>query len=393
MYDVAYQGNFASSHKQTTGPFFPGSRYKSWFDGHSFASGLFPAANGKSQESSSEAVNCYYGVYLWSLARNGALSNPLDDTSSGTDFARLLLATEIIGAKTYWQMLPSSTSNQTVTSGNKTSTGSSGSPQLPQQGVYGSQFASNLMVGNVGMLDAVCRTWFGKELLYVHMINFLPVTSVTGELFTSAYATQEYQSVLKSLEADPAWIGFVIANHAISAPNMAWTDALSVSSPQLDVGLSKSQLLFWIATRKGFIAPESQQSSNQGQKNPSSGPDSWNVSPSPGPVASSSDGTCSTNPKCAALGLVGACCPTPGGSSLGTNFSTCIRLKLAKSFPHLRASCPLFRFASLKTGKQLPVSLLQLLVYPSPLTFFEFANGVRLLCAAVDENKDGNASI
>jgi endo-1,3(4)-beta-glucanase len=317
MYDVAYQGNFVSTHRQTTGPFFPGTRYKSWFDGHSFASGLFPAANGKSQESSSEAVNCYYGVYLWSLARNGALVNPSSDTSAGTDFARLLLATEIIGAKTYWQMLPSSTSNQTTSSGNKTSVVSTSSMQLPQQGVYGSRFASNLMVGNVGMLDAVCRTWFGKELLYVHMINFLPVTSISGELFTRPYATQEYQTVLKSLEANPAWIGFVIANHAISAPNMAWTDALTVSSAELDPGLSKSQLLYWIATREGFATPNSQRLSGQGQGNTSSGSSSSNIPPSPLPATSSSDGTCSANPKCAALGLVGNCCPTPNGRSLG----------------------------------------------------------------------------
>ena len=35
------------------------------------------------------------------------------------------------------------------------------------------------MVGNVGMLDAICSTWFGTQNLYVHMINFLPVTSKT----------------------------------------------------------------------------------------------------------------------------------------------------------------------------------------------------------------------
>ena len=39
-------------------------RHKSWFGGHSFASGLSPFANGKSQESSSEVVNCYYSVHL-----------------------------------------------------------------------------------------------------------------------------------------------------------------------------------------------------------------------------------------------------------------------------------------------------------------------------------------
>ena len=315
MYDIAYQGNFVSTRKRTTGPFFPGARYKSWFDGHSFASGLFPQADGKSQESSSEAVNGYYGVYLWSLARNEALASPSTDISADTDFARLLLATEITGAKTYWQMLPPVVPNSTLSNGNKTSAGPTVQPL--QRGVYNSQFASNLMVGNVGMLDVVCRTWFGKELLYVHLINFLPVTSATGELFTSAYATQEYQSVLKTLEADPAWVGFVIANHAISDPNAAWTDALTVSSPELDVGLSKSQLLYWVATRKGFSAGSSTSSDDQFTKDSDLASDSPPESQSKSPASTSSGGSCSTNPKCAALGLIGSCCPTPTGQSLG----------------------------------------------------------------------------
>lgn len=50
-------------------------------------------ANGKNQESSSEAVNCYYGAYLWAKIRwkDGGLEH------SKVDFARLLLATEITG--------------------------------------------------------------------------------------------------------------------------------------------------------------------------------------------------------------------------------------------------------------------------------------------------------
>lgn len=99
-YDIAHNSNLDS--KKTDGVFFPGARHKVWFDGHSFASGLFPFGNGKSQESSSEAVNSYYGAYLWSLVRNGAIDDPNSDSSSQTDFARLLLATELRGARTYW---------------------------------------------------------------------------------------------------------------------------------------------------------------------------------------------------------------------------------------------------------------------------------------------------
>jgi endo-1,3(4)-beta-glucanase len=47
---------------------FPVARHKDFFDGHSWASGLFPMANGKSQESVSEAANAYYGVHLLGVA-------------------------------------------------------------------------------------------------------------------------------------------------------------------------------------------------------------------------------------------------------------------------------------------------------------------------------------
>ena len=76
--------------------FFPVSRHKSFYGGHSWASGLFPQANGKSQESSSEAINAYYAASLWcSLVQETKLHN----------FARLLLAMEIRSTKKYWYVL------------------------------------------------------------------------------------------------------------------------------------------------------------------------------------------------------------------------------------------------------------------------------------------------
>jgi hypothetical protein len=43
-------------------PHFPLARHKDFYDGHSWASGLFDQANSKSQESVSEATNAYYGA-------------------------------------------------------------------------------------------------------------------------------------------------------------------------------------------------------------------------------------------------------------------------------------------------------------------------------------------
>jgi endo-1,3(4)-beta-glucanase len=139
FHDVAHSTNTDSRSTPPNNVFFPMSRHKSWFDGHSFATGMFPFGTGKSQESSSEAVNCYYGASLWSLVRHGQSSFGSDLT----DFTRLLLAMEIRGAKTYWHMVPpSELGNNTVASK-----------------IYSPKFQENYMVGNLGMLDVVSSTW------------------------------------------------------------------------------------------------------------------------------------------------------------------------------------------------------------------------------------------
>lgn len=122
------------------------------------------------------------------------------------DFARLLLATEVTGAKTYWHMTPPQDSINSTTS-----VGVGGAGLVPL--AYNPVFRGNYMVGNLGMTDVVsqlplffgtvpcakpndqtipvpldaenqtCTTWFGTENVYVHLINFMPVTAITAELF------------------------------------------------------------------------------------------------------------------------------------------------------------------------------------------------------------------
>ena len=175
FFDVTY--NTADIIGKKDQAHFPFARHKSWFDGHSFASGLFSFADGKSQESSSEATNCYYGAYLWAKVRWG-------NTADGTklvNFARLLLATEMTGAKTYWHMVPSISSSSSGARRLSNSTTVVNTWRPPP--AYDSIFAQNYMVGNLGMTDATCTTWFGTENIYVHLINFMPVTAITTELF------------------------------------------------------------------------------------------------------------------------------------------------------------------------------------------------------------------
>jgi len=297
MYDIAHNGNGDSQTLDSV--FFPLARHKSWYDGHSFATGLFPFGNGKSQESSSEAVNAYYGAYLWSLVREGAQDDPLFKL---TDFARLLLAMEIQGAKTYWHMLPPNDVN------NKTASG--------RPVVYNPTFEKNYMVGNLGMLDAVCSTWFGTASLYVHMINFMPVTAITSLLFNQTYAEKEFDAVLAPILADVemAWRGYVVSDQAIVNPSAAWTEAQKLVSHELDSALSKSQVLYWISTRPGFnITKTTVEKSNSTETSSTTG-----ISrPADTSKPNSQSTRCEDNKECAKLGLTGFCCPSADGKFLG----------------------------------------------------------------------------
>ena len=125
---------------------------------------MFPFADGKSQESSSEAVNCYYGAYLYSRVRWGK-------DRKIVDYTRLLLATEITGAKTYWHMTPPTNITLATT------------PHSILSVPYTPEFQANFMVGNLGMTDVTSTTWFGTDNIFVHLINLMPVTPITSELF------------------------------------------------------------------------------------------------------------------------------------------------------------------------------------------------------------------
>ena len=119
-----------------------------------------------------QAVNAYYGAYLYGLATNDA---------ELTSFARLLLSMEIHSVKTYWHMqTAASTSN-------------------PSTLIYDNIFASTYVVGNIGATDAATTTWFGKDLKYVHGINMLPLTPVTAVLFDQSFVRYQYPVLATSL--------------------------------------------------------------------------------------------------------------------------------------------------------------------------------------------------
>lgn len=95
--------------------------------GHSWASGLFVFGDAKNQESTSEAVNAYYAIYLLGLAMENTYL---------ADWGRLLLATEMRSSRKYWH----------ITSDSE---------------IYEAPFANNKIVGVLWSTKVDYATFFG----------------------------------------------------------------------------------------------------------------------------------------------------------------------------------------------------------------------------------------
>ncbi|CEG47048.1 endo--beta [Plasmopara halstedii] len=199
--------------------YFPFTRHFSWFDGHSFASGIYTLDGGKSQESVSEAINAYYGVYLVGKTFH---------VPQIEHMGHLLLTLEIRGAQTYWQM-PS------------------------KSNIYEPIYAANKMTGQVAATKVSYTTWFGPQIEHMHLINMIPFTPITDMFIKPTYVQEEYpllQQQAFDRVQDPIndlWKGYAYLDLAIINPLDAWFKVQNLTF--FDDGNSRTNSLYWIATR------------------------------------------------------------------------------------------------------------------------------------------------
>lgn len=218
MYDIANPGRGASLFEPGIDrAAFPRARHKDFYEGHSWASGIFFMGQGKAQESSSEAINAYYGAYLLALA--------FGDVELA-DWNRILLAMEIQAAKFYYHM-PKSTM------------------------VYPENFARHKMVGVIGALSTGLNTWFGPSTAFTHGIQILPVTPITElTLQPVDFIREDIRYLDTHLErdsCDDAWLAFIECLRAVINPKVAYENIKALS--KVDSGTTKTALLYWVATR------------------------------------------------------------------------------------------------------------------------------------------------
>jgi endo-1,3(4)-beta-glucanase len=187
-----------------------------WFEGHSWAAGLFPFGDARNQESSSEAVNAWYGISLFGLATGDP-----DITNVG----RVLLASEIRSAHKYWQ----------IKSGDS---------------IYDNPFAANKVVGILWGRKVDYATFFGARTEYIHGIQMIPFTPVSEALLGGDWVVEEYPVVAQAL-GDPgigeSWRGFIYMDHAVIDPETAWSEVQTLQ--RFDDGNSRTNTLYWVATR------------------------------------------------------------------------------------------------------------------------------------------------
>eukprot|EP01123_Difflugia_compressa_P014972 TRINITY_DN8184_c0_g1_i1.p1 TRINITY_DN8184_c0_g1~~TRINITY_DN8184_c0_g1_i1.p1 ORF type:complete len:394 (+),score=44.78 TRINITY_DN8184_c0_g1_i1:48-1184(+) len=197
-------------------PYFPVTRHKDWYCGHSWAQGLSDSMDGKNQESTAEAVNAYYGIMLYGIATK----DPFIE-----NIGKILLATEIRSSLKYWHMPPGST-------------------------VYPAIFSKNTIVGIVWSDKADYRTFFGENVEYIHCIQMIPFTPITEVLLPSSWVSYEYPVLAPALTtATPEWQAYIIEDLAIIQKEQAWSLSLSLPLEAFYRGNSRSNMFWWIATR------------------------------------------------------------------------------------------------------------------------------------------------
>jgi endoglucanase Acf2 len=211
-------------------PLFPYLRNFDPYAGHSWASGHARFGDGNNQESSSEAMNAWYGMIL--------LGQAVGDTKM-RDLGVWLYTTEMTAIEDYWfnvhcDLFPPGYTASVVTM------------------VWGGKGANG--------------TWFSAEPEAVHGINFLPVTG--GSLYLGRYpdyVKKNWDAMLSELAARPAkakrggsdaapgelrqWRDILLMYHALSDPADALKrfDAIAATLKPED-GNSMANTYHWIAT-------------------------------------------------------------------------------------------------------------------------------------------------
>ncbi|KAJ6497172.1 glycoside hydrolase family 81 protein [Mycena vitilis] len=206
----------------TADRYFTVARCKDWFAGHSWASGIANGGGSRDQESIGEAVNAYYGLILFAdILGNQDVKN----------WARLLWATEVDGAQTYWHLYPNANDPDTP---------------YPEQGLR------NLVtIGNVQDYQAGAWLFWGAQRSEIAAIQILPVTPINEGMYDTAWMTSVWSYVANEL-VDPGvgdeWKAVIEMAYGEINPQTAFSRSTNITA--WGGTTSQAYLIYHLATRK-----------------------------------------------------------------------------------------------------------------------------------------------
>ncbi|KAI1114792.1 glycoside hydrolase family 81 protein [Nemania sp. NC0429] len=204
-------------------PYFPITRSRDWFAGHSWASGIANGAGSRDQESTGEAINGYYGALLWASV---ALSQDF------VNYAKLLVATEQQAAKIYWHLYPSQ------------------SPTARDNPYPEADLRKLITIGNVEDWQSGAWLFWGDQKVEIAAIQILPVTPVNEVLYDTEWVNNLWSYTMPEL-VDPTygdeWKNVIIAAYSNAHPQTA--AAWSANITNWGSGNTFTNELYFISTR------------------------------------------------------------------------------------------------------------------------------------------------
>ncbi|KAG5299884.1 endo-1,3-beta-glucanase Engl1 [Histoplasma capsulatum G186AR] len=175
-------------------PFFPCFRSFDWYNGHSWAKGLFESYDGKDEESSSEDALFAYALKLWGKA--------IGDASMEAR-GNLMLAVLARSLHAYF-LLRSDNVN------------------------HPANFIANKVTGILFENKVDHTTYFGTNLEYIQGIHMIPLTASSSYTRDQLFVKEEWEAMFAETAFTPAskvqggWQGILFANLALIDPSTSW---------------------------------------------------------------------------------------------------------------------------------------------------------------------------
>ncbi|WEW58367.1 endo-1,3-beta glucanase [Emydomyces testavorans] len=191
---------------------FPFSRGFDWYNGHSWAKGLFASIDGKDQESTSEDTMFAYAIKMWGKTTG--------DTSMEAR-GNLMLGILSRSLNSYFLMRSDNVNQPKEFVPNKVTGIVSDAPCY--------ELLLILMSG-LQLFENKCdhATYFGSNLEYIQGIHMLPLLPASAYIRRQDFVREEWNAMFASNATKPAdtvdggWRGILYANLAIIDPVASW---------------------------------------------------------------------------------------------------------------------------------------------------------------------------